>query len=269
MGILDGKRALVMGVADEHSIAWGIAQALHREGAQLAFTCQPDPRDRPLRNLQRLLEEHLGPADTFLIQACDVRDDSQIEETFKAIGERWGGLDALAHCIAFGGREDLSRPFSEVSREGFKVATEVSGYSLQVVARAARPLMEAAGGGSVLTLTYNAVNRVVPGYSVMAEAKAVLETAVRYLAAELGPSGIRVNAISAGPVNTLSARAVRGIRDLLSWTEDHAPLRANVTPIDIGNTAVYLVSDLSRYVTGNIIFVDSGSHILGPVVVAD
>jgi enoyl-[acyl-carrier protein] reductase I len=156
-----------------------------------------------------------------------------------------------------------------VSRDGFKTAVEVSGYSLQTVARAAKPLMENAGGGSILTLTYNAVNRVVPGYSVMAEAKAVLETAVRYLAAELGPSGIRVNAISAGPVNTLSARAVRGIRELLSWSEDHAPMRTNVTPIDIGDTAVYLVSDLSRRVTGNIIFVDSGSHILGPVVVAD
>jgi enoyl-[acyl-carrier protein] reductase I len=242
---------------------------MHREGAQLAFTCAPDPRDRPLRNLQKLLEDTLGPAGSFLIQACDVRDDEQVGQAFAAIGEQWGGLDALAHCIAFGGREDLSRPFSEVSRDGFKTAVEVSGYSLQTVARAAKPLMENAGGGSILTLTYNAVNRVVPGYSVMAEAKAVLETAVRYLAAELGPSGIRVNAISAGPVNTLSARAVRGIRELLSWSEDHAPMRTNVTPIDIGDTAVYLVSDLSRRVTGNIIFVDSGSHILGPVVVAD
>jgi len=267
MGILDGKRALIMGVADEHSIAWGIAQAMHREGASLAFTCQPDPRDRPLRNLQKLLES-LGPADSFLVQPCDVREDVQIAEVFESLKERWGGLEAVAHCIAFGGREDLSRPFSEVSREGFKVAVEVSGYSLQAVARAARPLMEAAGGGSILALTYNAVERVVPGYSVMAEAKAVLETAVRYLAAELGPSGIRVNAISAGPVNTLSARAVRGIREMLSWTEEHAPMRANVMPIDIGNTAAYLVSDLSRYVTGNTIFVDSGTHLMGPVVVA-
>jgi enoyl-[acyl-carrier protein] reductase I len=147
------------------------------------------------------------------------------------------------------------------------VALEVSGFFSAI--RRARRKTTGSGWRSIMTLTYNAVNRVVPGYSVMAEAKAVLETAVRYLAAELGPSGIRVNAISAGPVNTLSARAVRGIRELLSWSEEHAPMRANVSPIDIGNTAVYLASDLSRYVTGNILFVDSGSHILGPVVVAD
>ena len=258
-GLLAGKKALVMGVADKHSIAWGIAEAFHREGASLAFTYQEEPRGRIERNVRELVKG-LGNPDDFLLFPCDVRDESSCDAVFSALESKWGALDALVHAIAFADRDDLNRPFSQISREGYKLALEISAYSLNAVARAAVPLM--ANGGSIMTLTYNAVEKAVPGYSAMAAAKAALEVGVRYLAAELGPSKIRVNAISAGPVRTLSASAVKGITALRRWTEQAAPLRENITPEDVGNTAVYLASDLSRMVTGNIIFVDSGAHIL-------
>ena len=258
-GLLAGKKALVMGVADKHSIAWGIAEAFHREGASLAFTYQEEPRGRIERNVRELVKG-LGNPDDFLLFSCDVRDESSCDAVFSALESKWGALDALVHAIAFADRDDLNRPFSQISREGYKLALEISAYSLNAVARAAVPLM--ANGGSIMTLTYNAVEKAVPGYSAMAAAKAALEVGVRYLAAELGPSKIRVNAISAGPVRTLSASAVKGITALRRWTEQAAPLRENITPEDVGNTAVYLASDLSRMVTGNIIFVDSGAHIL-------
>ena len=258
-GLLAGKKALVMGVADKHSIAWGIAEAFHREGASVAFTYQEEPRGRIERNVRELVKG-LGNPDDFLLFPCDVRDESSCDAVFSALESKWGALDALVHAIAFADRDDLNRPFSQISREGYKLALEISAYSLNAVARAAVPLM--ANGGSIMTLTYNAVEKAVPGYSAMAAAKAALEVGVRYLAAELGPSKIRVNAISAGPVRTLSASAVKGITALRRWTEQAAPLRENITPEDVGNTAVYLASDLSRMVTGNIIFVDSGAHIL-------
>ncbi|MDO8615750.1 MAG: enoyl-ACP reductase [Dehalococcoidia bacterium] len=261
-GLLAGKRALVMGVADRHSLAWGIAQELHRHGATLAFTYQEEPRGRIERNVRGLLAS-LGDPARFPLLPCDVAEDATIDAVFSRLRAEWGGLDALAHCIAFADRDDLNRPFSQISRGGYKLAMEISAYSLNAVARAAAPLMAENGGGSIMTLTYNAVERAVPGYSAMAAAKAALEAGVRYLAAELGPSKIRVNAISAGPVRTLSASAVKGITALRRWTEEAAPLRENITLEDVGNTAVYLASDLSRMVTGNIIFVDSGTHVLG------
>jgi enoyl-[acyl-carrier protein] reductase I len=266
-GLVAGKRALVMGVADRHSLAWGIAQSLHAQGARLAFTYQDEPRGRIEKNVRDLIST-LGKAESFLIYPCDVREDASVDKLFANIRDEWGGLDALAHCIAYADRDDLNRPFSQISREGYKLAMEVSAYSLNAVCRSAAPLMEAAGGGSIMTLTYNAVERAVPGYSAMAAAKAALETGVKYLAVELGPSKIRVNAISAGPVRTLSASAVKGISSLRRWTEQASPLRENIGLEDVGNTAVFLASDMSRMVTGNVIFVDSGTHVLGAQVAA-
>jgi enoyl-[acyl-carrier protein] reductase I len=257
--LLTGKRVLVMGVADKHSLAWGIAERMHAHGADVAFTYQQEPKGRLERNVRELTASLGNPGD-FPMFPCDVTDDAGIDGAFAAIRQEWGGLDALVHAIAYADRDDLNRPFSQVSRGGYKLAMEISAYSLNAVCRAALPLMGA--GGSVMTLTYNAVERAVPGYSAMAAAKAALETGVRYLAVELGPAKVRVNAISAGPVRTLSASAVKGISALRKWTEEVAPLRENVTLEDVGNAGVFLASDLSRMVTGNILFVDSGTHVL-------
>ncbi len=257
--LLDGKHALIMGVANQRSIAWGIATAFHREGARLAFTYQ---NERLKENLEELLDT-IGGRDAFPAFPCDVQDDEQVRAVFEGLGQRWGRLHAVAHCIAYAQREDLTRPFHEISRAGYAQALDISAYSLIAVARHAAPLMASSGGGSIMTLTYNAVERVVPGYNVMAVAKAALETEVRYLASELGPSQIRVNAISAGPLKTLAGSAVRGLSRLRDLTEQIAPLRRNITQEDVGDVAVFLASDLSRAVTGNIIFVDSGFHIMG------
>jgi enoyl-[acyl-carrier protein] reductase I len=261
--LLTGKRALVMGVADKHSIAWGIAQQLHAHGAGLAFTYIEEPKGRLERNVRELAATLGGDFPMF---PCDVTDDGAIATTFDGLRKAWGGLDVVAHCVAYADRDDLNRPFSEISRHGYKLAMEISAYSLNVVCRASAPLMP--NGGSIITLTYNAVERAVPGYSAMAAAKAALEVGVRYLAVEMGPRKIRVNAISAGPVRTLSASAVKGIGMLRQWTEQAAPLRENITLADVGNAAVFLGSDLSRMVTGNILFVDSGTHVLAGQVAA-
>lgn len=258
--LLQGKKALIMGVANKRSIAWGIAAAFHREGAELAFTYQ---NERLKENLDELLDS-IGGRDQSPTFPGDVQADDQLTAIFEGLRERWGHLDALAHCIAFADREDLSRPFHEISRSGYAMALDISAYSLIAVARHAAPLMSA--GGSIFTLTYNAVERVVPGYNVMAVAKAALETGVRYLASELGPSQIRVNAISAGPLKTLAGSAVKGISKLRDLTEEVAPLRRNITIEDVGDVAVFLASDLSRSVTGNTIFVDSGFHLMGLAV---
>ena len=265
--LLTGRKALVMGVADRHSIAWGIAQAFYNHGARLAFTYQEEPKGRIERNVRGLVAT-LGNPEEFPTFACDVTDDAAIDRVFATLDREWGELHAVVHCIAYADRDDLNRPFSQISRGGYKLAMEISAYSLNAVARSAAPLMSAAGGGSIITLTYNAVERAVPGYSAMAAAKAALETGIRYLAVELGPRKIRVNGISAGPLRTLSASAVKGISALRRWTEQAAPLRENITPEDVGNTAVYLASDLSRMLTGNLIFVDSGTHVLGAQVAA-
>lgn len=257
--LLHGKRALIMGVANNRSIAWGIARAFHREGATLAFTYQ---NERLKENLVGLLGE-IGGADAYPLFPCDVTSDDEVDAVFEGLRDRWGALDVLVHCLAFADRDDLGRPFSEISRKGYALALDVSAYSLIRCAGAARPLFEAAGGGSVFTLTYNAVERVVPSYNVMAVAKAALECEVRYLAAELGAMGVRVNAISAGPLRTLAASAVKGLSGFRSAVEEIAPLRRNITQEDVGDVAVFLASDLSRAVTGNIIFVDSGFHVMG------
>lgn len=262
--LLTGKRALIMGVADKHSLAWGIAQQLHAHGAQLAFTYLPEEKGRFERNLRELVAA-LGPEE-FPMFPCEVTNDDSIARAFDSVRSTWGGLDVLSHCIAYADRDDLNKPFSQVSRAGYKMALEISAYSLSALCAASAPLMT--DGGSVMTLTYNAVERTVPGYNAMAAAKAALELGVRYLAVELGPQKIRVNAISAGPVRTLSASAVKGIQQLRKFTEDFAPLRENITLEDVGNTAVYLASDLSRMVTGNIIFVDSGTHVLAGQIAA-
>ncbi|HXF81144.1 MAG TPA: enoyl-ACP reductase [bacterium] len=255
--LLKGKRALIMGVANRRSIAWGIAEAFHREGAELAFTYQ---NERLKENLDELLET-IGGRDAFPTFPGDVTSDEQLDAIFAGLADRWGRLDALAHCIAYADRDDLARPLHEVSRQGYALTLNVSAYSLLAVARRAAKLMT--GGGSIFTLTYNAVERVVPGYNVMAVAKAALETEVRYLAAELGPQAIRVNAISAGPLKTLAGSAVKGLSRLRDATAEIAPLRRNITIEDVGDVAVFLASDLSRAVTGATLFVDSGFHIMG------
>ena len=261
VGLLSGKKALVMGVADKHSIAWGIAEALHGQGATLAFTYQEEPKGRIERNVRELVAS-LGAREEYPLFPCDVREDASLQKMMGKLVSAWRGLDAVIHCIAYADRDDLNRPFSEISRDGYKMAMEISAYSLNAIARAVAPAMRERGGGSITALTYNAVERAVPGYSAMAPAKAALETGVKYLAVELGPSKIRVNAISAGPIRTLSASAVKGITALRRWTEEASPLRENITIEDVGNTAAFLASDMARMVTGNIIFVDSGTHVL-------
>lgn len=256
--LLQGKRAFIMGVANKRSIAWGIAQAFHREGASLAFTYQSD---RLKENLVELLGG-IGGAGAYPHFKCDVTSDDDIEAAFAGLKAHWGTLDVLVHCLAFADREDFTRPFSGISRKGYTLALDISAYSLIRCAGAARPLMEAAGG-SIFTLTYNAVDRVVPSYNVMAIAKAALECEMRYLAAELGPLNIRVNAISAGPLRTLAASAVKGLSGFRDAVEEIAPLRRNITQEEVGDVAVFLASDLSRSVTGNTIFADSGFHVMG------
>lgn len=257
--LLQGKRALIMGVANQRSIAWGIATAFHREGATLAFTYQ---NERLKENLDELLDS-IGGRKEFPTFPCDVQNDDQVRAVFEGLRDRWGRLDSVAHCIAFANRDDLTRPFHEISRSGYALALDVSAYSLIATARQAATLMTGNGGGSIFTMTYNAVERVVPGYNVMAVAKAALETEVRYLASELGPTQVRVNAISAGPIKTLAGSAVKGLSKFRDLTEQTAPLRRNVTQEDVGDVAVFLASDLARAVTGNIIYVDSGFHLMG------
>jgi enoyl-[acyl-carrier protein] reductase I len=254
MGMLDGRRALIFGVANDHSIAWGIAKALHDEGAEVGFS-----------SVEMLLEKRVRPlaesiGSTF-VEPCDVQDDEQIARVFGLWGERFGRLDVLVHALAFARREELDGRFLDTSRAGFALALDVSAYSMVALARGAAPLMTE--GGSMMTLTYYGSKKVVANYNVMGVAKAALEASVRYLAADLGPSGVRVNAISAGPIRTLAASGVTGFKAMYGKFRDIAPLRRNVTIDDVGGTAVYLASDLSRGVTGEVIYVDAGFNVLG------
>ena len=251
---LRGKRALVMGVANDHSIAWGIARALHGAGAELCFTHQGEAFGRRVQPLAASL------GCDFLLDA-DVSDDASLDRLFGALADRWGGLDILVHAIAFANKDELTGRFVDTSRGGFQLALDVSCYSLIELARRARPMM--AGGGTILTLTYQGSNRVTPHYNVMGVAKAALESAVRYLASDLGPEGIRVNAISPGPMKTLAGAAIGGARATFRHTEANAPLRANATLEAIGGTAVWLASDAGRCTTGEIVRVDGGYHVLG------
>jgi enoyl-[acyl-carrier protein] reductase I len=254
MGLLDGKNALVFGVANDHSIAWGIAQALHAEGAEVGFS-----------SVEGLLEKRVRPLATSIgstfVEPCDVQSDEDIDRVM----ERWraghDGLDILVHALAFAKREDLAGDFVSTSRDGFALALDVSAYSLVALTRAARPLLRP--GSSVLTLTYYGADKVVANYNVMGVAKAALEASVRYLAADLGPSGVRVNAISAGPVRTLAASGIAGFKRLYGGFDEIAPLRANISIDDVGRSAVYLASDLSSAVTGEVLYVDGGFNIMG------
>lgn len=254
MGLMDGKRGLILGVANDHSIAWGIARALHREGAQLGFTYASETLERRVRPLA----ESLGAP---LIAPCDVTSDAAIAVLMERVGEVFGQLDVLVHAIAFANKHELNGPYLRTSREGFRLAMEVSVYSLTALVRAAETLL--APGASVLTLTYHGAQKVIPNYNVMGVAKAALEASVRYLAADLGPRGIRVNAISAGPIRTLAAAGVAGFRTLYRRFAEQAPLRRHVTLDDVGDAAVWLCSDLSRAVTGAVIYVDAGFNIMG------
>ena len=259
MGLLDGKKALVMGVGNKRSIAWGIATAFQREGAELAFSY---PNDRLKENVVELVNT-LSGSDQIPLLACDVSKQEEVDAMFASLGERWGKLDILVHSIAYAAIEDLKGRFNEISRDGLKVAIDVSAYSLIAITRGALPLFEKAGGGSVMSLTFNAVDRVVPSYNSMAMAKAVLESSTRYLAADIGPQNVRVNTISAGPLKTLAGSAVKGISAARDLMESKSPLRRNITQEEVGNVAVFLASDWSRCITGETIFADNGFNILG------
>lgn len=252
---LSGRVAVVMGVANQRSLAWGVAEKLRAAGARLAFTYVGEKFGG---NVQKLTEDF---PDRKLYE-CDVQNDEQIDDTFDRIGKDMGRIDMLVHSIAFANREDLSGAYMNTSREGFRTALEISAYSLVRTARAAVPQM-GESGGSIIAMTYLAAVRAVPKYNVMGTAKAALEQGVRQLALELGERSIRVNAISAGPVNTLSARGVRGFTDILGLHRERAPLKRNVTLEDVGGTALYLLSDLSSGVTGETIYVDGGFSIVG------
>lgn len=255
MGLLNDKKGIIFGVANERSIAWAIAQALHKEGAELAFTYVGDA----LKERVVPLAQGIGSK---LILPCDVAKDNEIDAVFNKVKETWGGLDILVHSVAFANKEELKGLYADTSREGFRLAMDVSAYSLVALAKRAYPLMEGRSG-SIITLTYYGSKKVIPNYNVMGVAKAALEASVKYLAADLGQKGIRVNAISAGPVKTLAAMGIAGFRDILSVVEKKAPLKRNVTTEDIAKTALYLLSDLSSGVTGDIIYVDAGYNIVG------
>ncbi len=248
------KKVAVFGVANERSIAWGIAEAMHKQGARLAFSYAGEVLEKRVRPLAESVNADL-------VFSCDVTSDDQIAGAFQQITDKWGSIDVLIHAIAFANREDLEGRFVDTSRAGFGMAMDISAYSLVALARAAEPLMQ--NGGSILTLSYYGSEKVVPSYNVMGVAKAALEASVRYLAADLGPAGIRVNAISAGPIKTLAASGIKGFKSILHVVEERAPLRRNVTQADVANSALYLCSELGAGVTGEVIHVDSGFNILG------
>lgn len=254
--MLAGKTGAVFGAANNHSLAWFIAEALDKAGARLAISCQGE---RFLPKLQKLASSGLQTEP--LLIPCDVQDEAQIAGFFDRVAAAYSKLDFLVHSIAFAAREDLEGAFLQTSREGFRLAMEVSAYSLLAVSRAAVPLM--GEGGSIITLTYLGSRRYVPHYNVMGVAKAALEATVRYLAGELGPQGIRANAISAGPVNTLSARGIRNFSSFLHSAAAKAPLQRNISGAEVGDAVLFLCSDLSRGITGEIIHVDAGYHISG------
>jgi enoyl-[acyl-carrier protein] reductase I len=254
MRLLDGKRALVWGVANKRSIAWAIAQALTRHGASLALTYQNE-------RVERMVRECADQIPGTLLLPADVTDDAQIDAVYTRLKEEWDSLDILVHSIAFADKEEMTGRFSQTTRAGFTSALDVSAYSLIAITRPAVSLM--ANGGSVLAMTYIASERVFPSYNVMGVAKAALESTVRYLAADLGPEGVRVNAISAGPISTLAARGVPGFTGFAKAYPEKAPLRRPTDPAEVGDTALFLASDLSRGITGEVIFVDEGYHCLG------
>ena len=252
---MEGKRGLVMGVANDRSIAWGIARAMHGAGAELAFTYQGEAFGKRVAPLAAEV------GSDFLVDV-DVTDDASLDAAFAALAERWPSIDFLVHAIAYSDKSELTGRFLNTSRDNFRASLEISAYSFIEVARRAYPLMKD-GGGTLLTLTYQGSNRVVPNYNVMGVAKAALESTTRYLANDLGPDGIRVNAISPGPMKTLAGAAIGGARRTFKHTDENAPLRANATLDAVGGTAVYLASDAGAFTTGEIVRVDGGFHVLG------
>ncbi len=251
MGFLHGKRALIVGVASKRSIAWGVARAMHEQGAELAFTYQNERLRERVQNLA-------GELGSDITLACDVEDDAQVEAVFEQLGQRWPQLDSLVHAVAFAPGEQLQGNYAEViSREGFRIAHEVSSYSFAALAKAARGMMNH-GNAALLTLTYLGAQRAMPNYNVMGLAKASLEANTRYLAYALGAEGIRANAISAGPIRTLAASGIGNFRKMLEHVEQAAPLRRNVTLEDVGNAAAFLCSDLAAGITGEVVYVDCG-----------
>lgn len=253
--LLSGKRGVVTGVANERSIAWECAQACAAEGADLVFTYLGDSQEKRVR---KLLDDSMPGA---LCHSCDVSSDEEIDGFFKYVGETWGTIDFLIHSVAYADRNDLKGRFVETSRANFSMALDISAYSLVALARAAEPIMN--NPGSIVAMTYYGSEKVIPKYNVMGVAKATLEASARYLAGDLGPGGTRVNCISAGPIRTLSSAAFPGFRQMLRVTQEVAPLRRNVTQRDVANAALYLLSDMSLGVTGEVLHVDSGYNILG------
>ncbi|HUG54179.1 MAG TPA: enoyl-ACP reductase [Vicinamibacteria bacterium] len=253
--LLEGKHGLVLGIANKRSLAWGIAQSVAREGARLAVTYQGQRLEENVRELAATLDRPV-------ILPCDVTRDEDLEGLAASVRKELGGLDFVVHAVAYALREELDGEFLNTSREGYRVAQDISSYSLTALVRHTLPLMEGRGG-SVVTLTYLGGERVVPHYNVMGVAKAALEASVRYLAADLGPRGIRVNAISAGPIKTLAASGVHGISKMLEYHRHHAPLRKNTEQEEVGDAALFLVSRLSRGITGEVLHVDGGFHVMG------
>ena len=254
MGVMSGKRGLVMGVANNHSIAWGCARALHAQGAEMAFTYQGEAFEKRVRPLA----ESIGAG---LIMDADVQDEASLDAVFAKIGEAWGRLDFLIHAIAYSDKSELTGRFADTTRANFLNSLDISCYSFVDVTRRAAALMP--NGGSVVTMTYLGAQRVMPNYNVMGVAKAALEASVRYLANDLGPEGVRVNAISPGPMRTLAGSAIGGARRVYKATEENAPLRRNAALEHVGGAAVYLLSDLGASTTGEVLFVDGGYHAIG------
>jgi enoyl-[acyl-carrier protein] reductase I len=256
-GAFEGKRALVLGVANKRSIAWAISQVLAEGGAKLAFTYQGERIEKSVRDLA-------ATVDTALVTSCDVRSDDDIARVFGEVGNAFGGeLDILVHSVAFAAAEDLEGRFTDTPRERFWLAVDVSAYSLVACTRAAEPLMEKAGGGSVVTMTYLGGERAVPHYNVMGVAKATLDASVKYLAWDLGQKNIRVNAVSAGPVRTLAARSIAGFTTMEAMFEERSPLHRHVDADDVGAAAAYLLSDAAKNITATTLYVDSGYHAMG------
>jgi len=253
---LSGKFGLVVGVANKRSIAWAIAQTLSQSGARIALTYPSERLEENVRELASTLENAL-------VLPCDVASDDQVADLGRSLDTEFGGLDFLVHSVAFARADDLAAPFSETSREGFRIALDVSAYSLVALSRAARPLMQKRGGGSILTLTYLGSERVFKNYNVMGVAKAALESSVRYLAAELGPDNIRVNAISAGPIKTLAAKGIAGFSSILDVYRERAPLRRNIDTQEVADAALFLLGPAGRAVTAEIMMVDAGFNVMG------
>ncbi len=256
MGFLQGKRALIVGLASNRSIAWGIAQAMHREGAELAFTYQNE-------KLEGRVAKMAAELDSEIIVPCDVSSDEEIATVFDKLDNFWDGLDIIVHSVAFAPRNELEGDYLDsVTRDGFRMAHEISSYSFAAIAKAGRNMMEGRNG-ALLTLSYLGAERAMPNYNVMGLAKASLEANVRYMAQSLGPDGIRVNAISAGPIKTLAAAGISNFRKMLEEVEKTAPLRSNVTIEQVGNAAAFLCSDLASGITGELTYVDSGYNMIG------